>query len=85
MLPSAGGSAHHLAYSLYQLRYCGRHFGGELGAEAEVAAGYLEDREPCRQAPEHPGQLHGVAEADAVRAGRAVRHAGQRRSSSMLA
>ena len=52
--------------SLDQLRYCGRHLGGQLGAEAEVAADYRKDREPCGQAPEHPGQLHGVAEADAV-------------------
>ena len=62
----AVGSPHDLAYSLDQLRYCGRHLGGQLGAEAEVAADYGKDREPCGQAPEHPGKFHGVAEADAV-------------------
>ncbi len=65
-IPPAVGSPHDLAYSLDQLRYCGRYLGGQLGAEAEVAADYGEDREPCGQAPEHPGKFHGVAEADAV-------------------
>ena len=62
----AVGSPHDLAYSLDQLRYRGRHLGGQLRAEAEVAANYRKDREPCGQAPEHPGKFHGVAEADAV-------------------
>jgi hypothetical protein len=51
---------------LYQLRHCGRYFGGQLGAEAEVAADYGKDRQPGGQAPEHPGQLDSLAEADAV-------------------
>ena len=47
-------SAHDRAYLLGQFRHCGRHLGGQLGTEAEVAAGHGKDRKPCGQAPEHP-------------------------------
>ena len=40
----AVGSPHDFAYSLDQLGYCGRHLGGQLRAEAEVAANYGKDR-----------------------------------------
>ena len=40
----AVGLAYDLAYLLDQLRYCGRHFGGQLDTEAEVTADYGKDR-----------------------------------------
>jgi hypothetical protein len=46
-VPPGAGSAHDLAYLLYRLRDCGRHLGGQLGAEAEVAADYGKDHQPA--------------------------------------
>lgn len=62
----AVGSPHDLAYSLDQLRYCGRHLGGQLRAEAEVAANYGKDREPFGQAPEHPSSATTIAPSRTV-------------------
>jgi hypothetical protein len=58
----AAGSAHDLAYPLDQVRYRGRHLGGQLGAEAERAADYGEDRKsvpPRRSVPIKTGRSKG--------------------------